>query len=124
MDRYLWLNPRTTFFAERRGGPFGKLNVPVTAFATIATDKEVYPRAMPAFLVTLVPGSAGGGTTPYSGTVPFGGFMLDQDAGGAIRSAGRADIYMGVGPQAEQLAGAQLHPGRLYYLAVREGAGR
>ena len=119
MDRYLWLNPRTTFFVERRGGPFGKLNVPVTAFATLATDKEVYPRAMPAFLVTSVPASAGGG-----GTSPFSGVMLDQDAGGAIRSAGRADIYMGVGPQAEQMAGAQLHPGRLYYLAVREGAGK
>ncbi|MDB5296524.1 MAG: mltA [Phycisphaerales bacterium] len=116
MDRYLWLNPRTTFFAERAGGPFGKLNVPVTAFATLATDKEVYPRAMPAFLVTSVPAVAGGGG---SGAAPFAGFMLDQDAGGAIRSAGRADIYMGIGPAAERVAGEQLYPGRLYYLAVK-----
>lgn len=112
MDQYLWLNPRTTFFTERPGGPYGKLNVPVTAFATIATDKEVYPRAMPAFLTTTIP-TAGGGSRP------FRGFMLDQDTGGAIRSAGRADIYMGIGPQAEQLAGRQLFPGKLYYLAVR-----
>jgi len=112
MDRYLWLNPRTTFFTERPGGPYGKLNVPVTAMATLATDKEVYPRAMPAFLVTRIP-SAGGGDRAFSGLV------LDQDSGGAIRSAGRADIYMGIGPQAEQLAGRQLHPGKLYYLAVR-----
>lgn len=111
MDRYLLLNPRTTFFTERPGGPFGKLNVPVTPFATLATDKEVYPRAMPAFLVTSVP--AGTGSRPYSG------FMLDQDTGGAIRSAGRADIYMGIGPQAEQIAGRQLFPGKLYYIAVK-----
>lgn len=111
MDRYLLLNPRTTFFTERPGGPFGKLNVPVTAFATVATDKQVYPRAMPAFLVTSIGGSAG--------ARPFAGFMLDQDAGGAIRSAGRADIYMGIGAAAEQQAGRQLHPGKLYYLAVK-----
>ena len=45
MDKYLWLNPRTTFFTETTGqGIRGSLNVPVTAFATIATDKDVYPR--------------------------------------------------------------------------------
>jgi membrane-bound lytic murein transglycosylase A len=113
MDRYLWANPRTVFFTERRGGPFGKLNVPVTAFATIATDKQVYPRAMPAYGVTSVARSADAGASPYRG------FMLDQDAGGAIRSAGRCDIYMGVGPQAEQLSGRQAMPGQLYYLAIR-----
>ena len=48
--------------------------------------------------------------------------MLDQDSGGAIRAAGRCDLYMGVGPQAEQLAGHQLYPGRLYYLALRPEA--
>jgi membrane-bound lytic murein transglycosylase A len=104
MDRYLLLNPRTTFFAERPGGPFGKLNVPVTAFATLATDKQVYPRAMPAYVVTAE---------------SRGRLMLDQDAGGAIRSAGRADIYMGVGDAAEQMAGRQMSVGQLYYLAIK-----
>ncbi len=49
----------------------------------------------------------------------YDGFMLDQDTGGAIRAAGRCDIYMGVGPQAEAIAGHQLHEGKLYYLAVK-----
>ncbi|HSU66681.1 MAG TPA: 3D domain-containing protein, partial [Tepidisphaeraceae bacterium] len=49
----------------------------------------------------------------------YSGFMLDQDRGGAIRSAGRADIYMGIGQTAEQLSGYQLSPGKLYYLALR-----
>jgi len=114
MNKYLWLNPRTTFFAERPGGPFGKLNVPVTPGATIATDKEVYPRAMPAYLLI------GNGT---SGAAPAGigiqAFMLDQDAGGAIRAAGRCDIYMGVGDSAEQSAGEQLSTGELFYLAIK-----
>ena len=45
MDKYLWLNPRTTFFAERPGGPFGKLNVPVTPLAhdRHRQGTDVYP---------------------------------------------------------------------------------
>ena len=113
MDEYLWLNPRTAFFTERPGGPFGSLNVKVTPLATLATDKSVYPRAMPAFL--SVPLSPASGGSP----VPFRGFMLDQDTGGAIRAAGRADIYMGTGEQAAALAGEQLHEGELYYLAIK-----
>ena len=113
MDKYLWMNPRTVFFTERPGGPFGSLNVKVTPFATIATDKAVYPRAMPAFLVA--PMSRAGSNAP----APYRGYMLDQDTGGAIRAAGRADIYMGTGPGAEELAGRQLHEGELYYLAVK-----
>lgn len=116
MDRYLPLDRRYVFFTERPGGPFGKLNVPVTPWATIATDKagrDIYPRAMAAFIRTSVPGGMGAGMRPFSG------FMLDQDAGGAIRASGRCDIYMGIGPQAEAVAGAELQEGELYYLAIR-----
>jgi membrane-bound lytic murein transglycosylase A len=114
MDKYLWRNARTVFFTTRPGGPFGSLNVKVTPFASIATDKSVYPRAMPAFLVAPVARPGGGDN------VPFRGYMLDQDTGGAIRAAGRADIYMGIGPAAEELAGRQLNQGELYYLAVKQ----
>src|SRR5690606_24739970 len=113
MDKYLWLNNRYVFFTERPGGPFGALNVPVTPFATIATDKSVYPRAMPAFLEVPMPINETGQTTAFSG------FMLDQDRGGAIRAAGRCDIYMGIGPAAERIAGHQLHQGALYYIALK-----
>ncbi len=113
MDKYLWVNPRFVFFTERPGGPFGSLNVPVTTFASIATDKDVYPRAMPAFVSTQIPSSYVGGTMPYKA------WMLDQDAGGAIRAAGRCDLYMGIGPAAEGIAGQQLYPDELYYLAVK-----
>ena len=49
----------------------------------------------------------------------YRGFMMDQDAGGAIRAAGRSDIYMGIGPSAGQIAGRQLQAGQLYYLAIK-----
>jgi hypothetical protein len=48
--------------------------------------------------------------------------MMDQDTGGAIRAPGRADIYMGVGPAAETLAGGQLAEGTMYYLFLKPGA--
>ena len=113
-DKYIWLNQRTVFFTDRPGGPFGKLNVPITTMASIATDKDVYPRAMPAFLQVPVPRS----DNPTE-SWPFSGFMMDQDAGGAIRAAGRCDIFMGIGDEAESLAGHQLHEGALYYIALK-----
>lgn len=112
MDKYLPLNDRYIFFAERPGGPFGSLNVPVTPFASIATDKSVYPRAMPAFLSVPLSSANGGSTS-------FRGIMLDQDTGGGIRASGRCDIYMGIGEQAEAQAGEQRNIGELYYLAVK-----
>lgn len=119
MDQYLWKNDRYVFFAVRPGGPFGALNVPVTPWASIAVDKKpdpsknIYPRAMPAFLTVPVPADESG--TPKD----FKGFMMDQDTGGAIRAAGRCDIYMGIGPEAERVAGHQLHEGALYYVALK-----
>jgi membrane-bound lytic murein transglycosylase A len=89
------------------------LNVPVTSFRSIATDKSVYPRAMPTFLTVPIPVGESGATRP------FRGFMLDQDTGGAIRAAGRCDIYMGVGEIAERIAGHEQHEGQLYYLAIK-----
>jgi membrane-bound lytic murein transglycosylase A len=47
------------------------------------------------------------------------GFALDQDTGGAIRAAGRCDVYMGVGDAAGELAGKTYREGRLYYLFVK-----
>jgi hypothetical protein len=49
----------------------------------------------------------------------FDRFMMDQDTGGAIRAAGRADIYMGVGAAAEILAGNQFADGTFYYFVLK-----
>lgn len=119
MEKYLWRNDRYVFFKGTAGGPFGALGVPVTSSATIAVDKKhdpkknIYPRAMPAFLTVPVPSGVA------DETKDFRGFMMDQDTGGAIRAAGRCDIYMGIGEEAEKLAGQELHEGKLYYIAVK-----
>ncbi len=118
VHRYTWQNKRTVFFTERAGGPFGSLNVPVLPYRSIATDKEVFPRACLAFIRTDLPIIS----NRQVQTVPYSGFMLDQDTGGAIRAAGRCDVFMGIGAPAEATAGRTGAEGGLYYIFTKQGA--
>lgn len=121
LDQAMSLNKRYVFFTPRPGGPFGSLNVPVTPFRSIATDKQVFPRACPAFLVTQLPAPTASGTiTNHS----YSGFAMDQDAGGAIRAAGRCDVFLGTGPEVGELAGRTLAEGKLYYIFVKQEGDR
>ena len=121
LDFYTQQNDRFIFFVQNVGGPYGSIGVRVTPFRSIATDKrekpEPYPRGCIAFLQTKLPTRSADGVrkTDYSG------FAMDQDSGGAIRAAGRADLYVGVGPDAEVLAGHTASEGRVYYIFVKEG---
>jgi membrane-bound lytic murein transglycosylase A len=110
-----WQNDRYVFFKETPGGPFGSINVPVLSYRSLATDKEVYPRACLAFMVTKLPRVHDGRLD----ALPYSAFGLDQDTGGAIRAAGRCDVFMGIGQQAEALAGRTGAEGKLYYLFLR-----
>jgi membrane-bound lytic murein transglycosylase A len=105
VDMYVNKNPRFVFFKAETGEPRGSLNEPVTPFRSIATDKSIYPRAMFAFVAVDL-------ARPV-------GFVLDQDTGGAIRAAGRCDVYMGVGDRAGELAGGTYREGQLYYLFIK-----
>jgi len=112
---YIEQNPRFVFFQNAQSQPHGSINTPVTPMRTIATDKSVYPRACLAFVSTTLPRTSGAGTVHRK----YNGFALDQDTGGAIRAAGRCDIYMGVGDQAGKLAGQVYQEGKLYYLFLK-----
>lgn len=112
---YAWRNDRYVFFQELAGGPYGSIGVPVTAFRSIATDKSVFPRACVAFLQANLPRVSGGEVVQ----APYATFALDQDTGGAIRAAGRCDIWMGIGSGAEALAGRTGSEGQLYYVFVK-----
>lgn len=111
---YLQRNPRFIFFRIDDGTewPVGSLGVKVTALRSVATDKRVFPPGGVTLVVTRAVDDSGRFR-------PFEQIMLDQDAGGAILSPGRADIYFGVGPDAEARAGAQYTEGMLFYLFLR-----
>lgn len=107
-------NESYVFFAEYDGAnwPAGSLGVKVTEKSTLATDKKIYPRGGVVMVDTK---AASFGPDQKD----FKRFMLDQDTGGAIKAPGRADIYMGVGPAAELLAGRQYNEGTLYYFILK-----
>ncbi len=115
VDQYVRKNPRYVFFQIGEGSPRGCLNEPVTPWRTIATDKSIFPRASLAFLSAPLPQMEGGATVLR----PHEDFVLDQDAGGAIRAPGRCDIYMGIGEEAGHLAGQTSQEGHLYYLFLK-----
>lgn len=116
--QYTQINPRFVFFRQtEQGGPHGSLNEPVIAYRSIATDKTIFPRGALTFFTTNLPRQIG--NTTY--TDPFAGFALDQDTGGAIRAAGRCDIYLGIGDEAGKLAGQTYQEGRLHYLFLKPG---
>ena len=85
----------------------------MTPDRTIAADARVFPKGALAFVETERPVDAAGAAMR-----PFSRFVLDQDAGGAIRTSARVDLYFGSGAYAENAAGRMRQPGRLYYLLL------
>jgi membrane-bound lytic murein transglycosylase A len=116
---YLNRNQSFVFFRETNGSPaIGSLNVPVTAERSIATDKSIMPPGAIALIRTPLPF-----LNPVTNTYEFRAvnrFVLDQDTGGAIKGAGRVDIFMGTGEVPKQRAGLIKYDGELYYLVLKK----
>ncbi len=108
IEDYLARNDAYVFFQPIEGNPHGSLDEEVTPGRSLATDKSLFPPAAICYVDTTLP--------LERGRVPFRQLMFDQDTGGAIRTAGRADIYLGMGSEAERRAGATRSQGQLYYL--------
>ena len=113
VNEYLNRNPSYVFFQPIEGNPHGSLDVPVTARRSVATDKSLFPRGSIMFVDADLPGARD------AERIPMRQFLFDQDTGGAIRTAGRADLYMGIGPAAEEIAGRIKTPGQMYYLFLK-----
>lgn len=114
-ENYMMRNDSFAFLKEYPVSewPSGSLGVQVTPQRSLATDKKIFPRASMTFINVDKPTADGSAMQPYQG------FVLDQDTGGAIRAAGRADIYMGIGAEAGMQAGAQFAKGKLYYVFLK-----
>ena len=114
VQAYLNRNQRYVFFTPIEGNPRGSLNLEVTPGRTLATDKSIFPRGAVCYVETHLPGAT------HTEGERVERFLMDQDTGGGIRTAGRADIYLGIGADAERRAGAMRVEGQLYYLFLRE----
>jgi len=110
----LYYNPSYVFFQRLPTGPTGNIGVPLTPGRSLALDTRLFPKGALAFISCEKPSMNGRGE--ITGWTPFSRFVLNQDTGGAIKGAGRADIFWGHGPYAETVAGHLKHEGELYLL--------
>ena len=106
-------NPSYVFFRLDTGPSIGNIGVPLTPGRSIATDSKLFPKGALAFIATQKPVIENGVIKEW---IPFTRFVLNQDTGGAIKGAGRADVFFGQGPEAELTAGNLQHEGELYFL--------
>jgi len=114
LDEVLNHNPSYVFFRQVENGPLGSLDVGLTPGRSVALDPRVFPRGALGFISCQKPVVNDQGD--IIGWTKFSRFVLNQDSGGAIKGAGRADIFWGSGPYAELAAGHLQHEGELYIL--------
>ena len=114
-------NESYVFFRVNSGGPIGSLGVPVTSGRSIATDARLFPKGALALMQTEIPIVDEAGQ--LAGWRPVTRFVLNQDTGGAIRGAQRADYYFGTGAVAGGMAGYMNRPGKLFFLTLRKNGG-
>jgi membrane-bound lytic murein transglycosylase A len=110
-------NQRFIFFTElaegnRLLGPIGALGVPLTAERSLATDPSTIPLGSLVFLSTTDPETS----------MAINKLMVSQDIGVAIRGEVRADLFWGLGAQAESKASAMKQPGKLWLLQPKDRA--
>ncbi len=117
LRKILAQNPSYVFFRILDRGPLGNIGVPLTAGRSIALDDRLFPKGALGFIRCKKPILNPKGKIMR--WAPFSRFVLNQDTGGAIRGAGRADIFWGSGRYAEIAAGHMKHQGELYILVKK-----
>lgn len=118
-DRVLDHNESYVFFRFLPGAAVGSLGREVTPGRSIATDARLFPKGGLAFIQTDHPVKMADGSVQWK---PLARFMFNQDTGGAIRGAGRVDVFWGRGPEAELAAGMMKQKGRLFFLVPKQRA--
>ena len=113
-DEVLNHNPSYVFFEKVENGPLGSLGVLLTPGRSVALDSTIFPKGALGFISCQKPLVNDQGD--IIGWTQFSRFVLNQDSGGAIKGAGRADVFWGNGPYAELTAGHLQHDGDLYLL--------
>ena len=106
----LWTNPRYVFFkelplgADPSVGPRGAQGLPLIAGRSVAIDPLSMPYGTLLWLVSPGP------------TQTISRLVLAQDTGSAIVGAVRADLFLGTGREAGEVAGRLKQPLRLWAL--------
>lgn len=110
-----WQNRSYVFFRVKselatEDGPIGGQGVSITAWRSIAVDRNVHAYGTPVYIDANLPtGSSESGE-------PYRRLMIAQDTGSAIVGPARGDLFLGTGPEAGSTAGRIRHRADWYVL--------
>ncbi len=110
-------NPSYVFFRLMDDGPFGSTGAKLEPGRSVALDPRLFPKGSIVYFTVDLPVVENGVITRWKKT---GRFAFFHDQGGAIKGAGRMDLFFGLGSAAEISAGAMKHPGDLYFLVLKQ----
>ncbi|MDP5016982.1 MAG: MltA domain-containing protein [Dolichospermum sp.] len=117
LNIYIPRDKSFVFFQETYGKPAqGSIGVPVTPERSIATDKSLMPPGALALIRAPFPYLNKSNKIEHR---LVSRYVLDQDAGGAIKGAGRVDYFLGTGESAGERAGVTVSNGQLFYLLLK-----
>lgn len=117
VDRLFPYDESYVFFNEQDKGPFGSGSTVLVPGHSIATDNSIFPLGAVSMFSTQRPIVENDRIVDWK---HFSRLAVNQDTGGAIRSASRVDVFWGSGQYAEWAAGNLSHQGTLYFAVVKE----
>ncbi|MEA3370468.1 MAG: murein transglycosylase A [Campylobacterota bacterium] len=108
VDEVLNHNASFVFFKQRKNAASGSLGLELTPLRSVAVDRRYIPLGSMVYLSAL------GKTKEYQRTV------FAQDTGGAIKGSVRADMFLGFGDEAGEIAGELKAPLKLWILVPKK----
>jgi len=103
-DEVLNHNRSMVFFRQKEHAASGSLGVVLTPKRSIAVDRRYIPLGSMLYL------------SAQDESVNFNRVVIAQDTGGAIKGSVRADLFMGYGDEAKEVAGRLKAPLKLWIL--------
>jgi membrane-bound lytic murein transglycosylase A len=100
-------------------GAEGSEGVALTSGASLAVDQHLHPLGAPVYVATVTQDVNASKDTPVLQRL-----LIAQDTGGAIRGPVRGDVFWGVGPKAEAIAGQMTSHGQMFVLLPKPVAAR
>lgn len=119
-DKVGWLlhqNKSYVFFREMGDGPFGSTGAKLVSGRSAAFDPAFFPEGATAWMVVNLPEIVDGEALGYKKTARF---VFNHDRGGAIKGPGRADLFVGQGKAAGDMAGYMKQDGSVFFL-IKKG---
>ena len=116
-----WLlnqNKSYVFFRDMNDGPFGSTGAKLVPGRSAAFDPAYFPEGGAAWMTVNLPEIVDGQVTGYKKTARF---VFSHDRGGAIKGPGRADLFIGQGRGAAEIAGYMKQEGTVVFLVKKKG---